>query len=86
MYFPHRGGGVRTHLTPLVCLRHYDKYSYKRERTRVDSVNISLPPNYYYYYYYYKCHGLECCQLHSYGGTLQKSRIKTVAQLNSDVF
>ena len=40
---------------------------------------------YYYYYYYYKCHGLECCQSHSYGGTLQKSRFKSVAQLNADV-
>ena len=40
---------------------------------------------YYYYYYYYKCHGLECCQSHSCGGTLQKSRFKTVAQLNADV-
>ena len=40
---------------------------------------------YYYYYYYYKCHGLECCQSHSYGGTLQKSRFKTVAQLSADV-
>ena len=40
---------------------------------------------YYYYYYYYKCHGLECCQSHSYGGILQKSRFKTVAQLNADV-
>ena len=38
-----------------------------------------------YYYYYYKCHGLECCQSHSYGSTLQKSRFKTVAQLNADV-
>ena len=27
------------------------------------------------YYYCYKCHGLECCQSHSYGGTLQKSRL-----------
>jgi len=36
-------------------------------------------------YYYYKCHCLECCQSHSCGGTLQKSRFKTVAQLNADV-
>ena len=31
---------------------------------------------YYYYYYYYKCHGLECCQSHSCGGTLQNLDIK----------
>ena len=39
----------------------------------------------HHYYYYNKCHGLECCQSHSYGGTLQKSIFKTVAQLNADV-
>ena len=31
--------------------------------------NLTVDGFYYYYYYYYKCHGLECCQSHSCGGT-----------------
>ena len=63
-----------------VCLRTF-LFS---DLTRLSYSHEHMHYYYYYYYYYYKCHGLDCYH-HSCGGTLQKSRFKTVAQLNADV-